>query len=495
MIQSIQTELDVQLDSFLLRRRTYARAGVFSVGFHRYWPQFPGLKERLEGYRLRFEEKLRALGADVVSAGMVDSVDSGRDAGGLLAAGDVDIVFCFVSTYVPSAFVLPVAQRTRTHMVLTGLQPTAGMDPEAATTAEQLAHDNCTSMPEISYALRRAGFHADAIFGTLDDDARAWSAIEGWLHAACAVHALRHARIGLLGHPFEGMLDMNADPTSFDAAFGMHVDMIEMCDLHKRTVAASDAEVRRMTQRIQSFFSFPEQGADSIAGPVTAHALEWSARVGCGLDSLLRDFKLDGLAHYYRGVDGNEYTREIAGIIVGASMLTAEGYPIAGEGDLKNCIAMMILDRIGAGGSFCELHPANLREDYILIGHDGPGHIAISNERPALRGLSLFHGKFGDGISVEFKVRTGPVTIAALTLDDAGRFKLVLAEGESVPGSIPASGNTNTRCRFKPDVATFVERWTEAGPTHHFALGIGRHIATLKKVARLTGMAVEVVAE
>lgn len=472
-----------------------ARIGVFNVGFHRYWPQFPGLRERLEGYRQEFEARLRNLGAEVVSAGLVDTVESGRRAGDFFAAQNVDLVFCFVTTYVQSAFVLPVVQRSRRHMVLVGLQPTPGMDTATATTAEQLAHDNCTSLPEISYALKRVGLASDVIFGMLDEDARAWGAIEEWVRAARAAQALRNARIGLLGHPFEGMLDMNADPTAFDAAFGMHVDMLEMCDLSKRAGEATPAEVARMKERIEDFFCFPEPGADAIAGRVTPEALDWSARVAVGLEKLASDFQLDGLAHYYRGVDGNEYENLIAGIIVGASLLTAQGIPVAGEGDLKNCVAMLIMDRLGAGGSFSELHPGDFREDFVFVGHDGPGHIAISNEKPALRGLSLYHGKFGRGVSVEFKVKNGPITIAGLTLGGDGRFKLVLAEGESVPGSIPATGNTNTRCRFKPDLASFVERWSEAGPTHHFALGVGRQISALRKVARLFGIEAEVVAE
>ena len=96
---------------------------------------------------------------------------------------------------------------------------------------------------------------------------------------------------------------------------------------------------------------------------------------------------------------------------------------------------------------------------------------------------------------MEFKVKQGPVTIAGLTTDRDGRFKLVLAEGESIAGAIPATGNTNTRCRFKPDMPTFLERWTEAGPTHHFALGIGRQISVLRKLGRLAGLPVDVVAE
>ncbi len=485
-----------QTASAVERMRTgTARIGVFNVGFNRYWAQFPGLKERLGGYRDEFETKLASLGVDVISAGLVDTVEAGRRAGDYFASRSVDLFFCFVTTYVQSAFVLPVAQRSKVHMVLVGLQPTAGMDTATATTFEQLAHDNSTSLPEIVYALKRAGYEADVIFGMLRDDQRAWDKIRDWVQAAKAAHALRNARIGLLGHPFEGMLDMNADPTSFSAAFGMHIEMVEMCDLKKRVTQATPAEVQAMQNTIRGFFRFPEPGSDSLAGPVLPEALQWCARVAAGLESLVDDFGLNGLATYYRGVDGNEYEQLIAGSIVGASLLTARGIPVAGEGDLKNCVAMLILDRLGAGGSFSELHPADFNEDFVFIGHDGPGHVAISQEKPALRGLSLYHGKFGHGVSVEFKVKHGPVTIAGLTQDAVGRFKFILASGESVSGAIPATGNTNTRCRFKPDMPTFIERWSEAGPTHHFALGIGRHIPALRNVAKMFGMEAVVVAE
>ncbi|HZT33682.1 MAG TPA: L-fucose/L-arabinose isomerase family protein [Bryobacteraceae bacterium] len=472
------------------------RIGVFCVGFHRYWPQFAGLREQVEAYCSAFEDKLRALGGvEVVSAGLVDDVASGRRAGDFFVSQNVDLIFCDVTTYVQSAFVLPVAQRSKAPFVLVGLQPTPGMDPATATTFTQLLHDNCTSLPEIMYALRRAGLDADVIFGQLENDPRAWGKIQEWVEAARTARALKNARIGLLGHPFEGMLDMNADPTALEATFGAHVEMLELCDLKWRLDQVSPSDVSAMKERIEAFFQFPEPGADAIAGPVTEEALLWSAKVAVALERLVSDYHLDGLAHYYRGVDGNEYEQIVAGMIVGASLLTARGIPVAGEGDLKNCVAMLLLDQLGAGGSFSELHPADFREQFVYVGHDGPGHIAISSEKPALRGLSIYHGKFGRGVSVEFKVKHGPVTIAGLTTTRDGRFKFVLAEGESVPGAIPATGNTNTRCRFQPDLATFIERWSLAGPTHHFALGIGRRISVLRKVARLFGLEADVISE
>ena len=478
----------------LSKRHTRARVGVFNVGFHRYWPQFPGLKEELDGYREVFEQQLAATGVEVVSAGLVDTVDSGRAAGDFFAERNVDLIFCFVTTYVQSAFIVPVAQRGKAHMVLVGLQPTPGMDVTRVTTHLQLAHDNCTSLPEIMYALRRCGLRADTVFGTLYNDNRAWGKIHDWAYAAKAAHALKNARLGLLGHPFEGMLDMNVDPTSFTAAFGMHVDMIEMGDLQKRVDSASETEITAMKHRIDEFFTFPEPGSDrTIAGKVTPESMDAAARVAVGLEKLVSDFKLDGLSHYYRGLPGNNDEYLIANIIVGASLLTAQGIPVAGEGDLKNCAAMLMLDRLDAGGSFCELHPADFTGDFVFVGHDGPGHIAISNEQPALRGLSMYHGKFGSGVSVEFTVKNGPVTIAGLTVREDGKFALIVAEGESLPGPIPQTGNTNTRVKFKPDMPTFIEQWTDAGPTHHFALGIGRKIGVLEKIGRIFNLEVEVV--
>jgi L-arabinose isomerase len=271
--------------------------------------------------------------------------------------------------------------------------------------------------------------------------------------------------------------------------------MIEMGDLQKRVDDATEADIAAMLRRMEDFFTFPEPGSDkAIAGLVTPEAMRNSARVAVGLERLVADFHLDGLSHYYRGLNGNSDEMLIANIIVGASLLTAQGIPVAGEGDLKNCTAMLILDRLDAGGSFCELHPADFNGDFVFVGHDGPGHIGISNEQPALRGLSLYHGKFGSGVSVEFKVKNGPITIAGITVREDGKFALIVAEGESLPGEIPQTGNTNTRAQFKPDMPSFIENWTDAGVTHHFALGIGRQIGVLQKIGRIINMEVDVVA-
>ena len=232
-------------------------------------------------------------------------------------------------------------------------------------------------------------------------------------------------------------------------------------------------------------FDFADPSDDPIAAPIDDDPLDWSVRVAVGLDRLVADFELDGLTYYYRGLDGNEAERLGAGVIVGNSLLTARGVPTSGEGDLKTNVAQLVLDRLGAGGSYTEYYALDFDDGFVLMGHDGPGHVAIAQGRPVLRALELYHGKRGSGLSVEFKVRYGPVTILGCTQTADGRLKLVAAHGESIPGPTFRIGNTNSRLRFALPPAEFLERWCAEGPTHHVALGVGHRLQELRRVAAL----------
>jgi L-arabinose isomerase len=466
-----------------------AKIGIFGCGHSMYWGQFPGLKEKLVGRQTYFEDQLRERGMTIVSGGMVDSAQAGAQAGDMFRREGIDILMCYVSTYALSSGVLPVVQRAGVPLVVISLQPNKAMDYANGTTFMQLEHDNATSLPEICNALRRAHIEpAGMVVGTLYDDERAWSRIYDWCKVARAYAAVRNARIGVMGHVYEGMLDMNSDPTMFDAAFGLHAEHIELDDLAVLVEQITDAQIDRKLEEIHVLFDFPEPGSDPIAGPAKPEDVRWAAKVACGLDQLFKDFDLTALSYYYRGLGGNLNERLGATFIIGSSLLTGRGFPVAGELDIKNCLAMLIVDRLEAGGSFAEIHPCDFDNDIILVGHDGPHHVGVAEGRPVLRGLSVYHGKRGFGVGVEFQLKVGPVTIVGLTQTYDGRFKFVVAEGESLAGPIPPTGNTNTRCRFAPDVATFIENWSLEGPTHHFALGVGHISHMIENLARCWGI-------
>src|SRR6187200_2919077 len=465
-----------------------ARVGVFGIGLDAYWPQFAGLEERIQGYQRRVEEKVAGLGGDVVSAGLVDTPQKAREAGDRFAAAQVDLVLCHAVTYATSSTVLPVAQAAGVPVVLLGLQPTASLDYANTDTGEWLANCAACCVPELAGAFTRARIPYDTVAGTIDDDPRAWEKIGAWVRAAGVARALRRSRIGFLGHTYPGMLDMYSDFTAVHAQLGAHVEVLEIDDLGARVGAVGDDEVAAKQAEIRAMFDFADPSDDPIAGPIEDDQLDWSARVAAGLDRLAADFDLDALTYYYRGIDGNEAERLGAGVIVGNSLLTARGVPTAGEGDLKTNVAQLILDRLGAGGSYTEYYALDFAGDFVLMGHDGPMHVAIAEGRPTLRSLLLYHGKRGAGLSVEANVRFGPVTIVGCTQTVEGALKLLVAEGESIPGETFRIGNTNSRLRFGLPPAEFFERWCAHGPTHHVALGVGHVADEVAKVAALLGL-------
>jgi L-arabinose isomerase len=433
------------------------------------------------------------MGAEVVSAGLVDTAQAARDAGATLAAARVDLVMLYTATYATSSQVLPVVQAAGVPVVVLNLQPTRTVDYEEMTTGEWLANCSACCVPEIAGAFTRARIAYRTVTGTLLDGDPAWEVLREWLDAMYAVHALRTARIGFLGHTYPGMLDMYSDFTQVQAQTGAHVEILEIDDLVERVESADSAAIERKGAEIRDTFDLADAGIDPIAGEITPAIFEWSARVAVGLDRLVEDFELDGLTYYYRGVGGNAAERVTAGLIVGNSLLTARGVPAAGEGDLKTNIGMLLLDRLGAGGSYTEFYALDFDEEFILMGHDGPGHLAIAEGRPVARALKLYHGKSGTGLSIEMNVRLGPVTILGVTQTADGRLKLIAAEGESIAGPTFRIGNTNSRVRFSSGPTAFFDAWCAEGPTHHVALGVGSQLGRVRKVADLLGLELAVV--
>ncbi|MBS1825318.1 MAG: L-fucose/L-arabinose isomerase family protein [Acidobacteria bacterium] len=455
------------------------RVGVFGIGLAAYWPQFPGLKERLEGYQREVEARLAAMGADVVSVGLVDTAPAAAKAGERLAASTLDLLICYVGTYATSSQVLPIVQHAHVPVLVLNLQPSSALDYENTDTGEWLANCSTCCVPEISNAFARARVQFRVVSGSLRDDAIAWGEIEEWVKAAAVRRSLRTSRIGFLGHTYPGMLDMYSDFTMVTAQTGAHIEVLEMCDLDACVHAVTSTEVEAKTAVARDTFHFEN---------VPDADLEWAARVAAGLDRLVEQFDLQGLTYYYRGLDGNRYEQLGAGMILGNSLLTAGGIPASGEGDLKTCLAMFILDRLGAGGSFTEFYAMDLREDFVLMGHDGPGHLAISARKPVLRGLGLYHGKRGSGVSIEFHVKHGPVSILGMTQTAEGSLRMIAAEGESIPGPTLRIGNTNSRLKFPQGPRQFVNAWCEQGPTHHCALGIGHLRSSLRKFSELSAI-------
>ena len=463
------------------------RVGLCGIGLDAYWSQFAGLEARLEGYVAQVGARLQRTGVEVVDLGLVDTPQRSREAGRQCRREDIDVLFLYVTTYALSNTVLPVIQRAGVPVVVLNLQPGAAIDYAAfnrledrtAMTGQWLAYCSACPVPEIANVLERARIPFHQVTGVLDE-AATWQEIEEWLAAARVRSALASSRLGLMGHYYSGMLDIMTDVTLVSIAFGTHVEIVEVDELSALAADVKDDEVSERIRQFQSSFDVqPDCAADE---------LRRAARTSVALDAFVAQHELDAMAYYYKGSGNPANEDTMSSIILGTSLLTARHIPVAGEYEVKNVLAMKMMDVLGAGGSFTEYYAMDFNDDLVLMGHDGPGHIAIAEGKTKVRPLKVYHGKVGRGLSVEMSVKHGPVTLLSVAEDAQSRFKLVVAEGECVAGAILEIGNTNSRYRFPLGARGFVNAWNAQAPAHHCAVGIGHVAATLEKAAALMGI-------
>jgi L-arabinose isomerase len=459
------------------RRRT--KIGLVAGGLGAYWPQFPELLPQLKASAKYVTQRFNQLDAEVVDVGFISDAQEAAKAAELLRKADTDLIVIFLTTYLTSSMVLPIAQRSNTPVLVIDLQPTEAMDHASFDTGKWLAYCGQCPVPEVGNVFRRAGIPFRSVSGHLRDE-NAWRRINAWIRAAHVRANLRHARHGLMGHLYPGMLDVSTDLTLVSATFGSHVEVLELDDLRVRVDQVSDHEVSARKDLVRQLFT--------VDGSVNDDDFSWGAKVSIGLDRLVDDFELDTLAYYHRGLGGEHHERLGAGMILGASLLTARGIPATGEYELRTSIAQLVSESIGAGGSFTEIQALNFRDGVVEMGHDGPAHLGVSGRDPLLRGLGVYHGKRGWGVSVEFDVKHGPVTTFGLGQDPDGSFVFTASEGEVKPGPLLEIGNTTSRVDFGIDPGEWVDEWSQTGIGHHWALAVGHRAADFKAAANLLGL-------
>jgi len=461
------------------------RVGLLGLGLEAYWAQFDGLRERLAGYLDEAERKISAPSRIIVNLGLLDSPDRSAAVARQCRVEDIDILMVYVTTYSLSSVLLPVLRRKKVPVILLNLQPSAAIDYAAfnklpdrvAMTGEWLAHCSACAVPEITNMMTRLGMKFEQVTGVLHDDPACWSEIDGWLRAAEVMHALEHTRLGLMGHYYSGMLDIATDLLQVSARFGISIEMLEVDELSALRRKASESSVQRKVDEFGAFFD--------VDPDCPEFELKRAAITAVALEQLADERSLGAMAYYYKGVGIAENMDTMSSIILGTSLLTATGVPVAGEYEVKNVVAMKIMDLFGAGGSFTEYYAMDLRADLVLMGHDGPGHPGIASGKLKVRPLQVYHGKVGNGLSVEMSVKPGPVTLLSVAEDREHGFKLLVAEGESVAGAILEIGNTNSFYRFSLGARGFVEQWNSHGPAHHCAIGTGHIASRLAKLASL----------
>lgn len=462
--------------------------GILGMGLNAYWDQFEDLKPHLETLLATVVARVGKMQVNGVNLGLIDSVDQAFQIGRVCRQQEIDLFLVHTTTYALSSTLLPIIQANKVPILVLNISPEDAIDYERFNTLSSrlemtsvwLRYCGACPVPEIGNVLTRLGIPFHQVTGRLDERDSCWEEVHDWVDAARVMKVLANNRLGAMGTYYSGMLDIYTDLTKQIGTFGGHIEILEIDEL---TALRKNVDPTQAEKRVREFY-----GVFDIRPDCSEQELQRAAITSVALDQLVERYKLGSIAYYHKAVPGTDNEDTITSIILGSSLLTANHVPVAGEYEIKNVQAMKILDAFGSGGSFTEYYAVDYKDDVVLMGHDGPGHIQIAKGKTKVRPLEVYHGKVGQGLAVEMQVAVGPVTFLSVVESVDGQIMFVLAEGASVPGPILKIGNTNSRYRFPIGARSFMEAWNSYGPAHHCAVGVGHLASRIEKLGLLLGI-------
>ena len=466
---------------------TKARIGVFSIALGAYLPQFPSLVPEFEAQYDAFKKTIPDT-VEIIDGGIVTTKELSQAAGDKFRAADVDLVICQLLTYATSYNMLPAVRDVNVPVVLVNVQKLKAPDYANTDTAKWLGElYACGAVGEMVADLERAGKRHAVITGVVEGgDPYVQKEIEEWCRAAQVRRRFRDTNLAQIGRPYPGMMDLDIDETNLYHRMWVYTKQFDWEKMWAIADNITDEEaIRAKAQDILDTFE--------IEGGGTIEKVWDMARYVVAFEQWVRDEQLGLIASHYDG-----FAQGVAGkldsmLIPAFSMLIKQGTACAVEGDIKVAMAMSILKTISGTGQLSEMYAIDFNEDICIIGHSGSGDAAISEKKPTMKIVDVFHGKTGGGYLTQFYPPAGEVTYLGITQDRDGHFKFVVAEGVNEEGPIFTFGDTNMRTRFSCGAREFCNRWSEAGPTHHMAAANGRHIDTILKVAKIFNVPVDII--
>ncbi len=467
---------------------TKARVGVFSIALGAYLPQFPSLVEEFHTQYENFKASLPD-SVEIIDGGVVTTKEQSQEAGDRFRAADVDLVIMQLLTYATSYNMLPAVKDLDVPVVLVNLQKIKALDYDTAGTAEWLGEAYaCGAVGEMVADLNRYGKRSAVITGVVEGgDTHVEKELAEWCKAAQCRRRFRDTNLAQIGRPYPGMMDLYIDESNLYRR--MHV-YTKQFDWEKIWAIADDitddSVIRAKAQDILDTFE--------IEGGGTVEKVYEMAKYGVAFERWVKEEKLGLIASHYDGFAKGQAGVVDSLLIPAFSMLIKQGTACAVEGDIKVAMAMSILKTISGTGQLAEMYTIDFNDDVTLIGHSGSGDADFSQAKKAsMKIVDVFHGKTGGGYLTQFYPPTGAVTYLAITQDGDGNFKFVAAEGVNEEGKILQNGDTMMRTRFQCSASEFVTKWSQCGPTHHFAAAVGSHLDTIEKVAKIFGVPVEIV--
>jgi len=418
--------------------------------------------------------KLLAPYGEIVNPGFVEYEPDAENATSIFNSAGVDLIIAIELAYQKGIIPMRTLLRVNAPILVWNTQQIRRL-PEDADFDLIMENSGMAGLPELTSALIRSGRRFELLTSHLNDPS-GLAQIEQYAAAAGVVRALETTRIGMVGHPFEGMTDLMVDYLSLRDVVGPVVWPIEP---EKIALAMEKVESKRLKEFTQA------QAKLYDASGIDESEFEHSGRLALAMLDVAREGNFDALATF----DQIWLTDPRIGVIpsYGTGYLCSQHIPVATEADVTTLIAMVILQELAGEVTFLENYVIDFDNDAIILSHDGHGNPALANNPKEVRikPSIYYEGVKGKGAGLEFAYAPGDVTLLSLIPLGEGDWRLIVGEGESLPMTPRPVAAPQMLFKYKNgNITEFCDRWLLAGAPHHMALCYGHLADKIEKLGR-----------
>ena len=388
----------------------------------------------------------------VQAAGLITSEAEAEEACAVLNREGIDLLVMHFVTFPSGALIPLIASRIQAPVVLLA-------NPEEACAGKMWEQNSFCGANLGAFVMRRMAKQ----YGYLKVlPAETPAALQKYIAAARCITMLKSLRIGLVGGRVPGFYTSNFDEMKLRTHFGTAVevsDLLEMMDTAGKLSEEQLAEGRAVVKK----------SAAKVCCVPDAE-LELAAKMFASFKAMAKKYNLDALA-----IRCWPETSDIFGIAPCAviGMLNDNGIPTSCEGDVPGALTMMILQALAGGGLplFVDLISYDEKDNSGVVWHCGAAPTSLCRKFEETEYRLHFRVDGGDkkGVSNDFSLKAGRITLAKLDQDVDGHFRMLIASGTAVDTEPFIRGNP-LRIRFDVPVGKLVDTIMMKGFEHHYTV-------------------------
>jgi L-arabinose isomerase len=439
-----------------------------------------------------YEEKLKSLGR-IVSTGFFEYEPEAVKAASLLRKEGVDVVILIELAYQKGLIPMRALLELDVPVIVWNTQLVAEFG-ENADFDMIMVNSGMAGLSEVTSSLVRSKKKFFVVSGHIDDG-KAFEEIGEYVAAAKALARLRNSKVGIIGHPYEGMTDLMQDDYALMDTFGTTVWPIDHDEVAEAFAALKDGDAKKLIER--------ERAKGRTVNVDDAMMLR-SARLALALEGVVKQNALDAVAEF----DQVWLPDSRIGVIpfFGTSLMVENHVPFTCEADVLRAMAMLVLEEIAGHSTFLEHYILDYKRNLAFDSHDGHGNPALADPKHGVQIVPTIYygGVNGFGASFNYSYRPGEFTLFSIGNIGDGKFRFIASEGRNVEmkprdisapqaffqwgGGRGASVDPPGDLDVPGDIRCFATKWLHAAASHHHTGAYGRLGGVLGKAAAMAGV-------